>query len=244
MTQGFSERPFVAGTVVGLRSFRLSMNCGCPECMTRSPGLLAATQGYRWCPGENVAACTPGVGVESPLPDHRPGTQECTCGFYAYFGRRNDYVGQCEITGIIEGYGLVTIGHLGFRAEKARIVALVAPFPFEPLREYGVPIYPHVLLALAEYPTTKPQDVGINPADYRPAENGIIWYGGTAFTPRYGKNSFTAAARQTASFTKLKQALTEDPLERKKANAQAAAEQRRKAGLRNSGGFDRRGRRR
>jgi hypothetical protein len=51
---------------------------------------------------------------------------DCTCGFYAYHDGVADYhpISYC-IEGIIDGYGLTTVGTRGFRCEKARIVALL-----------------------------------------------------------------------------------------------------------------------
>lgn len=51
---------------------------------------------------------------------------DCTCGFYAYHDGVADYHPiSCCIEGIIDGYGLTTVGTRGFRCEKARIVALL-----------------------------------------------------------------------------------------------------------------------
>jgi hypothetical protein len=63
-----------------------------------------------------------------------PISSACMCGYYAITeGHDNEYMHTVEwrfprmarIEGIVEGYGSVVIGSKGFRAEKARIVALV-----------------------------------------------------------------------------------------------------------------------
>lgn len=46
----------------------------------------------------------------------------CECGFWAY--DEDGFTAHGPVTGVIEAYGKVTIGTKGFRAEKARIVAL------------------------------------------------------------------------------------------------------------------------
>jgi hypothetical protein len=46
---------------------------------------------------------------------------ECLCGFYAYYNRINPGAGAA---GIIRGYGKTTIGHMGFRSMKARVLAV------------------------------------------------------------------------------------------------------------------------
>lgn len=52
----------------------------------------------------------------------------CTCGFYAYYRHGlHTYVNRDRAAAIISGYGRVTLGTKGFRAEKARIIALVKP---------------------------------------------------------------------------------------------------------------------
>jgi hypothetical protein len=62
------------------------------------------------------------------IADHRKqkGHQydECACGFYAYLNGHNEYNHVSRVTGIIEGYGETLIGTRGFRAQKAKILAL------------------------------------------------------------------------------------------------------------------------
>lgn len=58
----------------------------------------------------------------------------CSCGFYAYHSK--NAVGYstrhgARVLALIEGYGKVVVGALGFRAQKARIVAIVPPTPHE-----------------------------------------------------------------------------------------------------------------
>lgn len=167
MNPEFSIRPFAAGSVVGLRSFAV----------TPDYQLSAVTRRVSWIPGQNMARC---LRVWWRPPDsHRVGVVGCSCGFYAYFDGTNDYANMIvgvSVTGIVEGYGLVTVGSRGFRAEKARIVALVEPstFDFAPVRENypDVPVYATEAEALAAHPLTKPQDVGITPSD-RPARPGL-----------------------------------------------------------------------
>jgi len=73
---------------------------------------------------------------------------ECTCGFYAFYDGRNDYrrdedekpqksqgvfyaygyqPAKATISAVVEGYGETVIGTRGFRAQKAKIVALYIP---------------------------------------------------------------------------------------------------------------------
>lgn len=190
----FSDRPLVAGSIVGVRSFRL-------EWRGRLAGVSVPDV---WLPGENVAECRKDHGslgyggvlhqmnitmnrmlygyrtVTAPLtagpepadkpvaekpPTHRAGDLKCACGFYAYFDNgANPHHHKGNVVGIIEGYGVVTVGSRGFRAEKATIKALVV----KPKRlgaqaidrlqfNYpDVPIFPSKSAALEAHPLTPP----------------------------------------------------------------------------------------
>lgn len=73
------------------------------------------------------------TGERTPVPPMRPAKPEshsltdCRHGFYAYFDGSNDYRSDARISAVVEGYGEVLIGSRGFRAGKARIVALCIP---------------------------------------------------------------------------------------------------------------------
>ena len=141
----FNDRPFVAGSLVGHRAFAV-------DSLGR---LVGPSHGGVFKPGENVGACikyesafTPTqlyldvalsrLSVRATPPpqpkvaaDHRIGSGDCTCGYYAYFdGGPNPYAGgPGRVDALIEGYGTCTVGQRGFRAEKARLVALVDSRP-------------------------------------------------------------------------------------------------------------------
>ena len=59
--------------------------------------------------------------VEPPAPHSREG---CKHGFYAYCEGSDDYRQGDRVSAVIEGYGEAIVGTRGFRAMKARIVAL------------------------------------------------------------------------------------------------------------------------
>lgn len=83
-------------------------------------------------------------------PDHEPVPAEnmrwarcngleatCGCGFYAYHDNASMYASPgpgCRVQGIVEAYGRVVLGTQGYRAEKARILAIVVPPPTEAAR--------------------------------------------------------------------------------------------------------------
>jgi hypothetical protein len=112
----FSQVPFAAGQLVGLRAWRVT------DGHMLRPSSVAE---YTWTPGENLAQCIPG---SRPVPeDHQLVGGNCMCGFYAYHDGTNTYAGTVTISGIMMGYGRCVHGTKGFRAEKARILAIVKP---------------------------------------------------------------------------------------------------------------------
>jgi hypothetical protein len=160
MMSEFSDRPLVAGTLTGVRSFKVD-----------SLGRLTGVSHQEvWKPGLNRATCKasssaltvlgfsaamrrltisssfsvptysvdPIVGVPTEstpepvslvkAPKHRVAQLNCGCGYWAYFDKgSNPHHADRQIIGIVEGHGNVTVGSRGFRAERAKIVALVDP---------------------------------------------------------------------------------------------------------------------
>lgn len=92
------------------------------------------------------------------LAEHTLAGLNCGCGFYAYFDGRNDYMSRGYVAALIEGYGVCTVGSAGFRASKARLVALIEPNQKKVAvsliaRNYpDVPIYPTKAAAIAAHP--------------------------------------------------------------------------------------------
>lgn len=102
--------PLVPARIYGVRHFTVA----------HYGALKAVTQDFDWLPGLNTASCCYGC--------ERPGGLLCTCGFYAFHGIiPNSYESPLRIAAVIAGEGRATVGELGFRVEKARIVALVHP---------------------------------------------------------------------------------------------------------------------
>lgn len=126
----FNKRPFVAGSLTGIRAFRVDAD-------GRLTGVIHKV---RFEAELNTATCLippfmqmmrtiaqATANSKLPRPEHHVAGVGCSCGFYAYFRGRNSYIGNAQVAGIIQGYGVCTVGNRGFRAEKARLVALVAP---------------------------------------------------------------------------------------------------------------------
>lgn len=94
---------------------------------------------YRWGNGTNRAVCLR-AGSASASRQHLNGImrQNCGCGFWAYCGdgKHTRPAHNDIIWAVIQGWGRMIVGPKGFRAQRARIVALTFPIvskerPFE-----------------------------------------------------------------------------------------------------------------
>lgn len=184
MSAPFGDFEFAVGTVRGLRSWH-----------AEEAGLRSVSRKYIWRPGENTAHC---YRVELcdcadcraerdamlAVSPHRMET--CDCGFYAYFAPQIE-VGSETYTrptgsytiGVIEAYGRTIVGTKGFRAQRARILALAlngtepdaslstwAAIAHERRLQHtglaahrlGVPLFTSVEELLAEFPTSSADD--------------------------------------------------------------------------------------
>lgn len=170
----FQGTELAVGVVTGARSFNVD----------RLGRLAGVTYPIVWRPGENVAKCyrftrdpayplsvyyvPPKILIEQS-PDHP--MAGCGHGFYGYYEGSNDYYEDGRICGVIEGYGETLIGTRGFRASKARIVALHIPLAVQSSlarlveRNYpDIPRFDSFDLMIAAYP---PDDAGqgLSPAN-------------------------------------------------------------------------------
>lgn len=140
----FDGFAFTVGSVLGTRSFKFNPAAG---------GLITSPTyvDTHWLDGRVHEAQCVKVGFRCGVIDddhnHRLGTCgwgpsicvppgiDCQCGFYAYFGGAlgQSYAIKSQLAGVIEGHGRCIIGTRGFKAQKARIVALYAPPMVDPL---------------------------------------------------------------------------------------------------------------
>jgi hypothetical protein len=80
---------------------------------------------------ELTAECTPpDVGGKafggSVLPgDHPAPYNGCECGIYAWYDPRDTRILHARVFGVVEASGLVLLGDRGFRAQRARVAAVV-----------------------------------------------------------------------------------------------------------------------
>lgn len=145
---------FAAGSIKGMRSWSIDdqgrlrgvsfpalwtpgeNTATCRKTPDREPCPQAASLkkpiGERRCPcgcGETVkVAAYSTCGAEGCENGTHPAGQrhdfeaDCGCGFWAY--DEHSFEEHGDVTGIVEAWGKVTIGTKGFRAEKAKVVAL------------------------------------------------------------------------------------------------------------------------
>lgn len=93
-------------------------------------------------------------------PNHAAPHATCSCGIYAWY-RPGDLADDGDVFGVIEATGRVLLGTSGFRAERARIVALCVPDDGDGIAtrlaaRYGVPAFTAPADLLDAFP---PEDV-------------------------------------------------------------------------------------
>lgn len=108
---------------------------------------------------------------------------DCNCGFYGFFNGSLDYADDHRASGIVEGFGMVNVGTRGFRASKARVIALYMPPEASPDAEGkvsswklhpgstekvaanypDVPMYSDLNRMLFDFPTDPPNQAAIEP---------------------------------------------------------------------------------
>ena len=178
MMEGFSDAALAIGEVYGLRFWHY-----------RGPGRPVMGMSWNapgWQAGVNEAACRALAHVmASPAPGCRTAPDRACpsgCGFWAYWrppARIKDVHTVGGVAGVIRGWGRTLRGPLGFRCQKAEIVAFtinpawalsrlhVRAFGLEGELSprtiaaaltgyYGVPVFPSLEAMLAECPVSQP----------------------------------------------------------------------------------------
>lgn len=122
-----SGRTLVAGSLRGYRTWRLQSRRA-PVGEGSLP-LTSVTRPLVW--GSTLtASCTPDdepdPSVPPPGADHRAPAAACRCGIYGWYDPADTGMLAARVFGAIEVSGLVLMGERGFRAERARIAAVVS----------------------------------------------------------------------------------------------------------------------
>jgi hypothetical protein len=129
MCGGDDGRPLVAGSLRGYRTWRLQRR-GTSECGDSLP-LTSVTRRVVWGPSL-TATCSPevmanpGHGPITVPGDHAAPAAGCRCGIYGWYDPTDTGMLRAGVFGVVEASGLVVMGDRGFRAERARIVAVVS----------------------------------------------------------------------------------------------------------------------
>lgn len=155
--------------------------------------LRSAVARHAWVPGDNTAQCMRGDGHRRCK--HAPG-EGCDCGLYALHtpnfwysqGRRDpfsfyygDPVGLPMVAGLVAAWGKLEVHHAGFRAERARIVAIALPeirrdavVALAVAKEYGAAAVPQDELerVASEFGTLVPE--GMRPEKPEPQPGGLL----------------------------------------------------------------------
>jgi hypothetical protein len=122
-------RPLVPGSLRGYRTWRLRRRRAPPG--GDSLPLASVTRAVVWGPTLS-ARCAPestddpGPGAATPDGGHVAPAAECRCGIYGWYDPADTGMLHARVFGVIEASGLVLMGERGFRAERARIVAVVS----------------------------------------------------------------------------------------------------------------------
>jgi hypothetical protein len=153
-TKEFGARKHKLGSLYGLRAWRAVDTRLLP--VTSAP--------YTWLTGTNTALCmTEQLSGRQQPDNHELIALNCGCGFWAYYTGRvlQHYPAGQTVMGIIEGFGRVVVGTLGFRCEYAIIRCLIAPETNSRVKDfptladhYQLPVYATAEAALRDWPLT------------------------------------------------------------------------------------------
>ena len=116
----YDATPLIVGTLFGVRHFDWWPN----KKRARGPYLYSPSYDFAWVDGENTAQCACykySFGYEQA---GSVASKKHSCGFYAYYDDDHYQFGDRNAIGVIEAWGTVTVGSRGFRASKAKIVAV------------------------------------------------------------------------------------------------------------------------
>jgi hypothetical protein len=102
--------------------------------------------------------------------DHKAPFVGCRCGIYAWYQPDDTGILHAGVFGAVEASGVILLGDRGFRAERARVVAIVTRSRRvgTACADAGIAVYRHRRDLLRDHP---PHDVGsllADPADREP----------------------------------------------------------------------------
>jgi hypothetical protein len=126
---GDSGRPLVPGSLRGYRTWwRAGRRASLPDRMlpltsvTRRHVIWDTTLSARCVPRDTAPSGLPSAEV---LDDHPAPRAGCNCGIYGWYAPDDAGIMSASVFGAIEASGRILMGERGFRAERARITAVV-----------------------------------------------------------------------------------------------------------------------
>jgi hypothetical protein len=164
MCGGDDGRPLVAGSLRGYRTWRLQRR-GSFACADALP-LTSVTRRVVWGP-TMTASCTPdvtanpGQGPAILVGDHAAPAAGCRCGIYGWYDPTDTGMLRAGVFGVVEASGLVLMGERGFRAERARIAAVVTRNRrvAAACTRAGIAVYRRRRALLRDYPPEDPSSL-------------------------------------------------------------------------------------
>lgn len=128
---GENARSLVPGSLRGYRTWRLASRLeNVPDGML--PMTSVTRRDVLWTP-TMTASCTPEVGPTARRRaedgSHAAPSSSCKCGIYAWYEPDDTALLRARVFGAVEASGLVLMGDRGFRAERARVTAVVTRRP-------------------------------------------------------------------------------------------------------------------
>jgi hypothetical protein len=161
---GDAGRAMVPGSLRGYRTWRLLGRRAAAQLPDGTLPLTSVTRrNVRWERTLTARCEAPGPGTVGPAPSapegsHRAPEAGCVCGIYGWYDPADTYMTSARVFGVVEASGLVIMGEQGFRAERARIAAVVTRSrrAAAACERAGVAIYRRRRDLLRDYP---PDDV-------------------------------------------------------------------------------------
>lgn len=114
---------------------------------------LVGTMSVDWNKGYLEAECKRYCRDEERACEFSP-DPDCVCGIYAHYLPLESYSSRYGVFGVVEASGRILMGTKGFRAEKAKIVALAGYGELNEWFEVTVPGYPETTRGLVDFCTS------------------------------------------------------------------------------------------
>jgi hypothetical protein len=174
-------RPLVPGSLRGYRTWEPDRRHG-----QATDGMLPLTSVTRpqvvWSPALRArcvpreVAC-PTSGPPTPLAVHRAPQPGCNCGIYGWYGPDDTGMLDARIFGTIQASGLILMGELGFRAERARIAAVVTRNRrvAAACTQAGIAVYRRRRDLLRDYPPDDLSSLLGDRSPWHPASRWVRW---------------------------------------------------------------------